>query len=285
MSQPPAFEQLMADMRPRLHRYCARMTGSAIDGEDVVQDTFIKALSSPGGTTAVANTEAWLFRIAHNASVDFLRRRARDLTVEYCEDMDIASVEADPGLASAGFRTFLELPVLQRCAVVLKDVLGHSVEEIADIAGCTPAAAKSALQRGRQRLAKLATAEPAAPVLPSLEDRQRLETFVGAFRTGDFDAIRAMLADDVRVNLVNRLTLKGRTDAAPYFSRYAERLTWRYAAGTVDGRAVMLVFDAAAMEHPAHFAVPEWRNGQITAIQDFLFAPYAMDGCAWAALA
>src|SRR5690349_1220194 len=78
MSDPKAdFERLLADMRPKLHRYCARMTGSVIDGEDVLQETLIKAIEAFPHTGPLANAEGWLFRIAHNAAMDFLRRRSR----------------------------------------------------------------------------------------------------------------------------------------------------------------------------------------------------------------
>ncbi len=78
MTDPKAeFERLLAELRPRLHRYCARMTGSVIDGEDVLQETLVKAIEAFPHTGPLANVEGWLFRIAHNAALDFLRRRAR----------------------------------------------------------------------------------------------------------------------------------------------------------------------------------------------------------------
>ena len=72
----PDFPQLMGQLRARLHRYCARMVGSVLDGEDIVQETLIKANASYDARE-VQNVEAWLFRIAHNAAMDFLRKRAR----------------------------------------------------------------------------------------------------------------------------------------------------------------------------------------------------------------
>jgi len=99
-----------------------------------------------------------LFRIAHNASLDFLRHRSRNTVVPLTEDVEATPLpEAD--IIAVGFRTFLQLPELQRCAVILKDVLGHSVDDIAGIAECTPAAAKSALQRGRLALRQLTIAQ------------------------------------------------------------------------------------------------------------------------------
>ena len=71
------FDRLLGELRPRLHRFCARMTGSVIDGEDIVQEAMLKALESLSETEAIDNPEAWILRIAHNAALDFLRRRAR----------------------------------------------------------------------------------------------------------------------------------------------------------------------------------------------------------------
>src|SRR5260370_42372080 len=68
---------LLARMRPKLHRYCARMVGSVIDGEDVLQDALIKAVESLASAGPIGNPEGWRFRIAHNTALDFLRRRTR----------------------------------------------------------------------------------------------------------------------------------------------------------------------------------------------------------------
>ena len=278
------FEDRLTALRPRLHRYCARMTGSTVDGEDVVQDSLVKALSARAEGANVDNLEGWLFRIAHNTSLDLLRRRSRNTVVSLIEDFEAAPMpEAD--IVAVSFQTFLRLPELQRCAVILKDVLGHSVDEIASVTGSTPAAAKSALQRGRTALRQLARM-PTDTRLPLMPDaaRQKMAAFVDLFRTGDFDAIRAMLADDVKLELVNRLKWDGRDKVAPYFTRYAEETKWRYAFGAVEGRPAMLVFASGAMEKPAYFVLVDWRNDQISAIRDFLFAPYAVESVDWARL-
>ena len=278
------FEDRLTALRPRLHRYCARMTGSTVDGEDVVQDTLVKALSAQAEGANVDNLEGWLFRIAHNTSLDLLRRRSRNTVVSLVEDFEAAPMP-DADIVAVSFRTFLRLPELQRCAVILKDVLGHSVDEIASITGSTPAAAKAALQRGRTALRQLARM-PTDTQLPLMPDaaRQKMAAFVDLFRTGDFDAIRAMLADDVKLELVNRLKWQGRDKVAPYFTRYAEETKWRYAFGAVEGRPAMLVFARGAMEKPAHFVLIDWRNDHISAIRDFLFAPYAVESVDWARL-
>ncbi|MGD9480793.1 sigma factor [Shinella sp. G-2] len=279
------FEDRLKALRPRLHRYCARMTGSAIHGEDVLQDALVKALHARSQGTEVDNLEGWLFRIAHNASLDFLRSKARSTVVPLTDDIEAAPV-AGPDILAIGFRTFLRLPELQRCAVILKDVLGHSVEEITTIADCSSAAAKSALQRGRSALRLLAqTPEDMQLPLVSDTERQKITAYVELFRSGDFDAIRAMLADDVRLDLVNRLRWQGREKTVPYFTRYAEVPTWRFALGAVEGQPAMLVFDGTGpMERPAHFVLVEWSGDRIAGIRDFLFAPYVLEATDWVRL-
>ena len=279
------FADRLQTLRPRLHRYCARMTGSAVDGEDVLQETLMKALRARADGAGVENFEGWLFRIAHNASLDFLRHRSRNSLVPLTEDIEAAPIPETDMLA-IGFRTFLQLPELPRCAVILKDVLGHSVDDIANIAECTPAAAKSALQRARLALRQLAQMpEDTRLPLMSDADRGKMTAYVQFFRNGDFDAVRAMLAEDVKLDLVNRLKLQGRDKIGLYFTRYAQEKKWRFALGAVEGQPAMLVFDSTgAMERPAYFVLVEWRNDRIASIRDFLFAPYALEAIEWGRL-
>ena len=280
-----AFEEGLKTLRPRLHRYCARMTGSAVNGEDVLQDSLVKALQAQAQGAVVDNLEGWLFRIAHNASLDFLRDRSRNTVVPFTEDIEAAPIP-DADIVKVSFQTFLRLPELQRCAVILKDVLGHSVDEIASIAECSPAAAKSALQRGRVALRLLAQ-EPEDTRLPLMSDsdRRKITAYVHLFQSGNFDAIRAMLADDVKLDLVNRLQLQGRDKIGLYFTRYAEVTKWRFALGAVEGHPAMLVFDSTGpMEKPAHFVLIDWSESQIVEIRDFLFAPYVLEAIDWVRL-
>src|SRR6266436_2581108 len=128
---------LLAAMRPKLHRYCARMVGSVIDGEDVLQDALIKAVESFASSRAIGNPEGWLFRIAHNTALDFLRRRNRQEALQSGEEVDMIADPADTvanrQVASASLRTFMRLPVAQRSSVILMDVLGCSLQEICEV--------------------------------------------------------------------------------------------------------------------------------------------------------
>jgi RNA polymerase sigma-70 factor (ECF subfamily) len=186
-------------------------------------------------------------------------------------------------VVATSLRTFMRLPPLQRSAVILKDVLGHSLEEVASITGASEPAAKSALQRGRLRLREFAR-EPEDVALPVLSDamRARLIAYVDGFIAGNFDVVRAMLADDVRLDLVARLQKQGKGDVGEYFSRYAACEQWSsFAAGVVDGRPAMLVYDCEiSLETPAYFVVLDFDGNRVVTIRDFLFARYAMDGIA-----
>jgi RNA polymerase sigma-70 factor (ECF subfamily) len=276
------FEQLLGAMRPRLHRYCARMVGSTIDGEDIVQDVLMKAFAAHGSVGTLDNPGAWLFRIAHNAALDFLRHRMREPLMENDEVTEtIAAPESpDSEIAVTCLRTFMRLPTLQRSAVILKDVLGHSLDEAAAIIGTSEAATKSALQRGRMRLSEFAK-EPDDVTLPAIDDaaRARLFAYVDGFKLGDFDAVRAMLAEDVRLDLVARLKRNGKSEVGEYLGRYSACENWVYAPGTVEGRAAMVVFDReVSLDTPAYFVALEFDGERVVAIRDFLFARYAMDG-------
>ena len=278
------FERLAGELRPKLHRYCARMTGSAVDGEDIVQDALIKALAALPGVGVIDNPEGWLFRIAHNTALDFLRRRARGPMMQHDEALDMIaapdSPDQDHEIAAMSLRTFMRLPALQRSAVILKDVLGHSLEEVASITGASEAAAKSALQRGRVRLREFAK-EPPDVSLPMLSDgmRARLTTYVKGFKIGDFDTVRAMLADDVKLDLVAKLRKQGKSEVGEYYAAYAAAKRWAYAAGIVDGRAAMLVYDREiSLGTPAYFVALDFDGDRVVSIHDFLYARYAMDG-------
>src|ERR1700723_1894465 len=278
------FERLLGELQPKLHRYCARMTGSAVDGEDIVQDAMIKALAALPDAGVIGNSEAWLFRIAHNTALDFLRRRARRpmLQDEEALDMIAAPDSRDPDheVTTTSLRTFMRLPALQRSAVILKDVLGHSLEEVASITGASEAAAKSALQRGRVRLREFAS-EPEDIVLPMLSDvmRARLIEYVEGFKAGDFDAVRPILAEDVKLDLVARLRKQGKSEGGEYYAAYAAAKQWAYAAGVVDGRAAMLVYDREiSLGTPAYFVALDFDGNRVVSIHDFLYARYVMDG-------
>jgi RNA polymerase sigma-70 factor, ECF subfamily len=169
-------EQLLGELRPGLHRYCARMTGSVIDGEDVVQECMLKAIEAVAAAGPIANPEGWLFRIAHNAALDFLRRRAGEQQRQSAEELDVIMSERNPveerQIVAATLRTCMRAAGAKRSSVILSDVLGYSLQEISEIVGGSVPAARAALQRGRNRLRALAT-EPDDVPTPVLAEPER----------------------------------------------------------------------------------------------------------------
>src|SRR5437868_8453782 len=170
------FDPLLVAMRPRLHRYCARMVGSVIDGEDVLQDAMIKAVEARRSIGAIQNPEGWLFRIAHNTALDFLRRRSRQEALRSAEEVEMIADEWDAiasrQIANASLRTFMRLPVAQRSSVILMDVLGCSLQEVCEIMDYSLPAVKAALHRGRAQLREFA-GEPDDAPQPKLSDADR----------------------------------------------------------------------------------------------------------------
>jgi len=114
------FMELVDELRPELHRYCARMTDSVFDGEDVVQDTLAKAYYALGQMTQPPNLKPWLFRIAHNTAMDFLKRYERkntELVPDVPEHAEPEETGIDPALVEAALTIFAELPPVQRAAL------------------------------------------------------------------------------------------------------------------------------------------------------------------------
>ena len=277
-------ERLLVAMRPRLHRYCARMVGSVIDGEDVLQDALIKAVEAQAAAGAIGNPEGWLFRIAQTrrwiSCAGATGRRRCGGSAEVDMMVDQLDAVASRQIAAASLRTFMRLPVAQRASVILMDVLGCSLKEICEVMDCSLPAAKAALHRGRTQLREIADEPEDTPQQRlSDADRARLGAYVAHFNARDFDAIRAMIADDVGSISSAGPGCSGKAEVSRYFGNYAKVSDWRLVPGLVEGHPAILVFDPNEPDGaPKYFMLLGWAAGKVATIRDFRHAPYAIDG-------
>ena len=279
MTEPPAsladareqFLALVAGVRPELHRYCARLVGSVIEGEDVVQEALAKAFYALSLATEVPPLRPWLFRIAHNVAVDYLKSHAHSLTDLY-GDVEEADIEegtlGGPFVdVRAALGRFLALPLVQRSAVILKDVLGHSLEEAAETMGTTVMAVKAALVRGRRKLANADRDE----LRVEASERAALDRYATLFNARDWDGLRALIADDCRLDLVSKADRRGKQVGA-YFARY-EKEPVSMRVGRLEGRLCLAVYRAAETT-PAYFILITIEDGRVAFIRDFRYVPY-----------
>ena len=276
-------------LRPQLHRYCARLTGSVFDGEDVVQDAMVRALAALDSLDSLPSLRPWLYRIAHNRAIDLLRSRAlREL-----DSLEAAAAQVpDPDVLDAeelvmkqdavrmAVSRFTELPTMQRSVIILKDVLDHSLADIAELLGLSIDAVKAHLARGRVRLRAMATTTPKTWDAPPAS--ASAERYAALFNSGRWDDLRAMLADDVRLDLSGRPSRVGSGDVGVYFSVYANIKDVRLVPGWVEGREVFLVYAGQDLERPAYLVQIIWSNERISHIRDYHYTRYMIEDAEFA---
>jgi RNA polymerase sigma-70 factor (ECF subfamily) len=287
-SPPPTARhaQLLAlagELRPALHRYCARLMGSVIEGEDVVQDTFARAFVALDELEEAAPLRAWLFRIAHNRALDLLRSRA----LRAAEPIEAAHEVADPEspdpvevlmrreAVETAVSRFVELPTVQRSVVILKDVLDESLEEIAAMLDLTVNAVKAHLARGRARLKAVNAQAPAQSA--ARPPSQAVARYVGLFNGRDWDGLRAMLADDVRLIQSTYPLRAGAADVGMFFGIYSRSAPVRLAPAWLDGREVIAVYEDPETAKPSYLMWLEWTEGRISFIRDYKYVRYVID--------
>ena len=274
---------LTGELRGELHRYCARLMGSVIDGEDIVQDTLARALVALDDVEETPQLRPWLFRIAHNRALDLLRSRS----LRKAEPIEAASDIADEAnldpmevlmrqeAVETAVSRFAELPLLQRSVVILKDVLDESLKDIADLLDLTVDAVKAHLARGRARLreinAQAATLAEARPVSAAVA------RYVALFNAQNWDGLRALLADDVRLHQSTYPLRIGAADVGMFFTIYAKFGGVRLQPAWVEGREVIAVFEGGVGPEPSYFMWLEWQNGRISFIRDYRYVRYIVD--------
>lgn len=278
------FEDLIKTIRPELHRYAARMTGSVVDGEDVVQEAVLKAFNSLDQIKTDANLRGWLFRIAHNKAIDFLRSRKLQ-TMEQLDENIFAQEEDLPleqkELTALALKVLLRLAPHQRSCVILKDVLGYSLSEISELIDKSVPEIKALLNRGRTRLRELGDSLETEDVPVLNEQAQKLLTrYVDRFNARDFEAVRQMLTDETKLDLVGKARHTGAKEISDnYFHNYRKLYDWHFAPGIVENHPAILVFDPEPelQTRPKYFLLLTIENDQIINIRDYRYARHVTE--------
>ena len=240
----------LEEHRSFLWGLCYRMTGSSADADDLVQDTFVRAMERPPARTDEP-WRPWLVRVAMNLARDSLRRRRRR---RYVGPWLPAPVETggetvppafEPvvhGVTTEGRYELMEsvtfafllalekLSPLQRAVLLLRDVFDYTVRETADALGISEANVKTTHHRARRAMRDY----DGGRCLPTAELRSRtraaLARFVESLATGDVAAVERLLAEDVRMLsdgggefLAARVPVLGRARVAKIYAKLSER--------------------------------------------------------------
>jgi RNA polymerase sigma-70 factor (ECF subfamily) len=209
-----AFRHLVERHRRELHAHCYRMLGSVHDAEDALQDALLRAWRGLPRFEGRGSAGAWLYRIATNACLDAIARRPkRVLPIDYGPPLSVeplldGQVGPEDGNASPDARyerreavelafiaALQHLPARQRAVLILRDVLGFSAKEVAEMLESTPTSVNSALQRARRTLDERLPDTSRQATVRALGDdgvRKLVERFTSAFERDDVDAIVAL---------------------------------------------------------------------------------------------
>jgi RNA polymerase sigma-70 factor (ECF subfamily) len=251
-----AFEQLVGPYRHEMQVHCYRMLGSVADAEDALQETLTAAWRGLGGYQGRAGMRTWLYRIATSRCLNMLRAASRRpqarppaLDVEPPEPTRLGEVvwlepypdvlfdlpdgaagpearcEAREAISLAFVTALHLLPPRQRAALILREVLGFSAREAADLLDTTEQSVASALKRARATLAReLPSPDRPAPAPGSPREQDLVSSLVRAFEAGDVDGIVTLMTDDVWLRMPPvPLEYQGRELARRFFSRVAFR--------------------------------------------------------------
>lgn len=217
-----AFDARVEPLRRELHVHCYRLLGSFDEAEDLVQEAFLRAWRRRETYAGRASVRAWLYRIATNACLDALDKRPRRPTADgevlWLQPYPDALLEELPDrregpeqvafaketIELAFVAAIQHLAPLPRAVLVLRDVLGCSARETAQVLETTEASVNSALQRARGGLREHLPADREAwpqAVAPTAADRALLERYVDCSERADVDGLAALLREDVRFSM------------------------------------------------------------------------------------
>jgi RNA polymerase sigma-70 factor (TIGR02960 family) len=293
------FAAAVAPFRGEVTAHCYRMLGSLTDAEDVVQETWLRAWQAwPGFAPRLDDRErsvrAWLYKIATNRCLTFLGRAARlELPtavtpaaehevrwleplpadrMAYADHLDPAErLVAWESVELAFLVALQHLAPRQRAALLLREVLGYSAAETADLLGTSVASVNSALQRAR------VARERPAPDRDATGTAELARRYAAAWEAGDVDAIVAMLAEDARFSMpplpewyAGRAAIREFLVTGPLTHR------WRFLATSANGMPAFATYmwDGTAYV-PMGLDVLTVRDGMVHEVVSFLEADFA----------
>jgi RNA polymerase sigma-70 factor, ECF subfamily len=240
-----AFGLLVDRYRRELQVHCYRMLGSFVDAEDHVQETLLRAWRHRTSFEGRSTFRAWLYRIATNVCLDTLRRHPErvvpvgdpasvapseipwlqpfpDRLLERAapsEGEPDALVVARETIELAFLAAIQLLPPNQRAVLILREVLGWSASETAELLGTTVASVNSALQRARATMQRHRPAQWSPDTDPSAHERMLLQQYMDAHDRADVAAVVAMLREDARFTMPPQPTCyRGRAAVAAFFA-------------------------------------------------------------------
>lgn len=308
-----AFESLVAPLRAELHAHCYRMLGSVADAEDALQEALLRAWRGLSRFEGRSSFRSWLYTIATNACLRAIEQRSRRvLPIDYGPAADphdgpgeplAESIWLDPypderlGLADGfagpearyeqresvelAFTAALQyLPARQRAVLVLRDVLGFSAREVAEVLGTTPVAVDSALQRAHRTANERLPEQSQQATLHALGDvalRRIVNGFVAAWERGDVAALIAMLTEDAIISMPPRPSWYGDREAVAVFLEvvaFAPDKRWRLVPARANGQPAVgeYIFDERKGRFVPHgINVLTLRGARIAEMTGFLF--------------
>ena len=291
-----AFMELVEPHRRALELHCYRMLGSLHDAEDIAQESLLRAWRKIEDFERRARLSTWLFRIATNACLDELERRPRrpEPVDPYPDERLHAAVAAaagepgtegviDPaaryaaneGVELAFLTAIQRLPGRQRATLILRDVLGWTAPEVAELLDSTVAGVNSSLQRARATIDAELPARSANAAAPS--DRALLASYVEAWRRADMDGLVALLREDAVLRMPPQPQIEGALPIGHFFrdgachGGFAHILVQPCSA---NGRPAVAMWSTEADSHATPGAVYEPHGVLILEISDGAIAGF-----------
>jgi RNA polymerase sigma-70 factor, ECF subfamily len=306
-----AFGTLVEPYRRELQVHCYRMLGSHADADDALQEALVRAWRGLTGFEGRSSLRAWLYAIATNRCSSALARRPkRVLPIDYAPAADPHDGPADPVREPVWLEPFPDtqldletpagpearyeqreavelafiaalqyLPARQRAVLILRDVLGFSAREAADVLESTPVSIDSALQRAHKAVDDRLPAQSQQQTLRLLGDEhlgELVERYIAAWERNDIDAVVSMLAEDARMVMPPLPSwYSGREQVASFLHDYTLRdgRSWKMVPTSANGQPALATYEwheQIGVFRPHSISVLTLRGSQIEGIMAFL---------------